>query len=415
MSWIRKGDPPRHPKLTATQEAALPEICEKWNKIVLNTAPADRARAERGVAQLYEAGGLNPPTEMVWHTSLEKAMEERPLARRYHVYNDFKWTNLIDIGVLPYPGWVNRWYVPGVFTSTRDTVFSSVSNFWFPERLLEGANVGIPSGQVPPDSEGTFYSIGYGLDRAQECALVDFFSNVVGIEYQQPYLLDAIASCGFMWLGKDKVVFVERPSIVRLDNLRRPHCVDGPAIQYRDGLTVYVIHGVPVPRKYIETSTEQIDLAEVLQEENAEVRMAVISKVGFKRLLETVEPNNELQQTCPDCGKCFTVVIPGRILQKKQFSKNIARVLSRANGNSLIELSIGRRPREESSRGPGPERIRLLHVTWQDKTGSKETAIPVPRTMRQFGRDCPDDINDCEQVRRWTLGWPKDVEILAET
>jgi len=38
-----------------------------------------------------------------------------------------------------------------------------------------------------------------------------------------------------------------------------------------------------------------------------------------------------------------------------------------------------------------------------------------PRTRRQFGQDCPDNINDCEQVRRWTLGWPKDVEILAET
>ncbi len=59
--------------------------------------------------------------------------------------------------------------------------------------------------------------------------------------------------------------------------------------------------------------------------------------------------------------------------------------------------------------------LRVLHLAWQDKTGLKETILPVPRTKRQFGRDCPDNINDCEQVRRWTLGWPKDVEILAET
>jgi len=212
MSWIRKGDPPRHQKLTASQEAALPEICEKWNKIVLNTAPADRERAERGIAQFYEAGGLSPPTTMVWHKSLVKAMEERPIARSYHVYNDWEWANPLGRGVMLGRGWVSRWYVPGIFNSIQNTVLSSVSNFWSPQTLLSVANVEIPSGQIPPNSESHFYDISYGLHHAQACALVDFFSNVVGIKYQRPGLLDAIASCGFMWLGKSKVVFVERPS-----------------------------------------------------------------------------------------------------------------------------------------------------------------------------------------------------------
>ena len=57
----------------------------------------------------------------------------------------------------------------------------------------------------------------------------------------------------------------------------------------------------------------------------------------------------------------------------------------------------------------------MLHLKWRDKTGDKETFLPVPRTMRQFGDDRPDNINDCEQVRRSTLGWPKEALAIAET
>jgi hypothetical protein len=32
-----------------------------------------------------------------------------------------------------------------------------------------------------------------------------------------------------------------------------------------------------------------------------------------------------------------------------------------------------------------------------------------------FGDDVPEDIDDCEQVRHWTLGWPKEALAIAET
>jgi hypothetical protein len=54
-------------------------------------------------------------------------------------------------------------------------------------------------------------------------------------------------------------------------------------------------------------------------------------------------------------------------------------------------------------------------MQWCDKTGDKETVLPVPRFARQFGDDCPEDVDDCEQVRRWTLRWPKEVLAIAET
>lgn len=44
-----------------------------------------------------------------------------------------------------------------------------------------------------------------------------------------------------------------------------------------------------------------------------------------------------------------------------------------------------------------------------DKTGSKETIIPVPHRKSYFGTDIPEDSDDCQQVRRWTLGWPREA------
>lgn len=52
--------------LTAEQEAQLPVYRDKWIKIGLCTDPADRPRAEAGIAKAYEVAGLEPPETIVW-------------------------------------------------------------------------------------------------------------------------------------------------------------------------------------------------------------------------------------------------------------------------------------------------------------------------------------------------------------
>ncbi len=144
------------------------------------------------------------------------------------------------------------------------------------------------------------------------------------------------------------------------------------------GLTAvgfYRLHGVPIDRKYILTPADELKLADILAEANSTVRMAVLRKFGFARLLATAEHQ----------------------------------ILSKANGNSLIQFKL------DMGAGYQAEYLRVLRVKWQDKTGAKETIIPVPRTRWQFGADGPDDISDCEQVRRWTLGWSKEAMAVAET
>ena len=52
-------------RLTRDQEKALPLYREKWLKIGLETAPANREEAERGVKIIYKVGGHTPPPRIV--------------------------------------------------------------------------------------------------------------------------------------------------------------------------------------------------------------------------------------------------------------------------------------------------------------------------------------------------------------
>ena len=56
-------------RLTADQEARLPEFAHEWQGIGLATGQADRLRAERGIRRAYVAVGLLPPSVCIWARS----------------------------------------------------------------------------------------------------------------------------------------------------------------------------------------------------------------------------------------------------------------------------------------------------------------------------------------------------------
>ncbi|MGH7828498.1 MAG: DUF6745 domain-containing protein [Candidatus Binatia bacterium] len=220
-----------------------------------------------------------------------------------------------------------------------------------------------------------YRTIAYGQADARWLAVADFFATAFGNKHcQKPQgLLEAMASCGTIWIKPDKVFICDRPKFAKFDERGNLNCEDGAALEYRDGTGFFYLNGVPVFKQYIETPADQLNLEDVLKLDNAAMRMAVMQKFGFTRLLATARH----------------------------------RLISEANGNSLIEFKLGAKPPFEY--------LRALRVKWQDKTGAKETILQVPRLRGQFGADRPENINDCEHVRRWTLGWPKEALAVAET
>lgn len=108
----------------------------------------------------------------------------------------------------------------------------------------------------------------------------------------------------------------------------------------------------------------------MLAEPNSEVRTGVIAKVGFARML----------------GK-----LPHQIIS------------TAPGGERLIQFDLNGQP------------VRGLHCVWKEGDGRHETVVSAWWRREQFGEDCPDNIDNAEQVRRWTLRWDKNVTIVAES
>lgn len=105
---------------------------------------------------------------------------------------------------------------------------------------------------------------------------------------------DLVQSCGW-WYPRDGVIVAcERPlSVTMEEHPTRPttyrlHASDGPAVQFRDGWSIYAWHGVRVPAKLIETPS-QITRTDILDTTNAEVRRAMMERLGHDRFASLLD------------------------------------------------------------------------------------------------------------------------------
>ena len=365
MGWTKTGAF-RIKRLTPNQEDQIPFFAEKWNKIARCTDPWNEEDVTTGIKRFYKAMGCRQPKRGTWYCN--SPLGAWKSARYKREYADKRNPNFdrLNSSETSLRCFLVRSFEPSVIKRVEDFMHRNVAE------SLHGGRIGELDEHPPPREHN--HHLFFGQNDAPWLAIADYFATVHGNERCQKFegVMQAVASCGFVWLTPDKVVYANRPEVAKFDDQGRLHCEDGPAIKYRDGWACYFLNGVVTPKKYIETPADQINIEDVLKENNSAVRMAVLRKVGFARLLSSV-PN---------------------------------RVISRANDNALIQFRIG---------GGWPIFYRVLHLKWQDKTGPKETILPVPRTPREFGDDRPTNVNDCEQVRRWTLGWPKEALAVAET
>ncbi len=95
----------------------------------------------------------------------------------------------------------------------------------------------------------------------------------------------------FMFWTYERVCFVsERPSVIKTefqDDVHiRLHCMDGPAMQFRDGWSLYCVRGVLVAKAVVEGT---FTINEVLSEPNTEVQRVMIERYQADRFLRDSE------------------------------------------------------------------------------------------------------------------------------
>jgi len=215
----------------------MPEWVDKWMRIGLSCEPADWETAEAGVRGCYAAAKIPTPSVLLRMGSPFGAVMGGILA------------------VLLLRGQVR--------SQVRSQVWSQVESQYRGGQLWAG-----------------WY------------AYVSFFRDVC--RWHDPVLAafawdEAVArSASWWWLHDDVCAISDRPETLHRDAQGRLHHTSGPALAYRDGWALWVLHGVRVPQELVLRAAEDLDPRVWVANSNAEIRREAVRKIGIERVCATL-------------------------------------------------------------------------------------------------------------------------------
>ena len=96
--------------------------------------------------------------------------------------------------------------------------------------------------------------------------------------------LELARTAGPWWALDGLAIISERPLLLRRDDRGRPHCAEGPAIAWPDGLVAHAWHGVAV-EPWVITDPGRITVEAIDAERNVEVRRILVERFGEERLV----------------------------------------------------------------------------------------------------------------------------------
>ena len=232
-------------KLTPEQEARIPAMRDEWLRIGTSCEPADFDACKRAADKAYRTAGLQPPPHyMLTDSPISCAV----LAARLTAGKEKMQDGYVKVDI--------------------DNVSTAM---WAKAEAELQAQV-------------------YGSHDAGWLSFYSFMSNVVGLKEEcAPLegLMDLAKVCGWWAPYEECAIFQHRHTQLHRDEDGELHCEDGPAVLYRDGFSVYAVHGHRVPGWIIDTP-KTITVAKIKAEENAETRRIMRERYGEGRYLADI-------------------------------------------------------------------------------------------------------------------------------
>lgn len=279
--------------ITDAQKARFGEWTKKWTEIGLSTEPADFDAAEQAALACYKLCNLKKPKLVMRFGSPMSATVGGILGVR-------------ELG--------------GRKASKVAASTSEVQNKLLPSADLSG-NIAASLKSIDAlkdvklTSEETQGLTNYrgGSFWAGWCAYVSFLRDV--LDWKNPTLkaftLDEILtkSCGWVWWHEDVLAISDRPKEIHQDGGGRLHSITGPAISYRDGWSLYYVHGASVPSEWI-TGREKLDPSMALTWQNVEQRRALAEIIGWDKVLSSLKSKVIDKDLDPMVGTLFEVDLP---------------------------------------------------------------------------------------------------------
>ena len=152
---------------------------------------------------------------------------------------------------------------------------------------------------------------------------LSFFKDVAGLNLPQyaayQHWQDLAEHAGPRIMHPDFCMISDRPSVLCVDDQKRPHCEDGPFCEWRDGSALYAWHGTHIPANWV-IHRESIDPTEILRCENVEQRAAGAACIGWLRMLSALDYKIIDADADPSHGELIELRLeglpsPGRFLK----------------------------------------------------------------------------------------------------
>ena len=254
--------PSRIDALTSEQTTRFGEWRRKWIGIGLSTEPADFEAASAAALACYDLIGRKRPTVILRMGSPFGACIGGPLA----------------IAVLKGLALRGQQVEQQVRQQVRQQVEQQVwQQVW--------QQVGQQVGDAVWNNSSS-----YGL-WAGWMSWVSFFRDVCRWEddaLSRFALAEALANTGWQWWHSDVLALSDRPRFIKRNAAGRLHSDEGPAIEYRDGWSIYAWHGYRLPdtHYHLITARDKITPAMIEAEPNAELRRIALEIFGFDRFFE---------------------------------------------------------------------------------------------------------------------------------
>ena len=120
----------------------------------------------------------------------------------------------------------------------------------------------------------------WGQHDSNLWSFYDYFREVCGLKEETEKLLPLMnlaKETGWHLFYKEIVILSEKPVEIYRDEQHRLHNLNGPAIKWNDGYSLYSINGLRVPEYICMTSKENFTKEMFLKEENVDFRRCLLS------------------------------------------------------------------------------------------------------------------------------------------
>ncbi|MDD5370673.1 MAG: hypothetical protein PHQ40_16445 [Anaerolineaceae bacterium] len=272
--------------LTPDEELRLKAHTDLWIARILRTDPIEPDKIIPAIYRLYEVAGLKRPQVVIVPSPMVMAFAGGASAWIWYCRKH---------GLSPTTETATRATVETATRAATDAATWAAT--WAAtdaatRDATQGAANGVTSalvGSAGLDCAKRFTEVYQGGNLwGHYDSVLTAFRDVLGLRLPEYEKYEAWEACaihgGFRWMHEEFCIVSDFPVHIKQDASHRPHCDDGPSHLWRDGWSLWYIHGVAVTEQIV-MHPEALTVAQIQEEQNAEVRRVMLDRFGIQRFM----------------------------------------------------------------------------------------------------------------------------------